>query len=125
MMALKRADDNKKWIKISLTLNLSSFATDTASQLNVFGHDGNSLGVNGTQVGIFKETHEISLAGFRDDSDGVFLTPPVAGALLRAALVASCFRGALPPVDLRAVCLVRAMFLTMKSKSTQRRVWVK
>ena len=38
-----------------------------------------------------------------------FLTPPVAGALLRAALVASCFLGALPPVDLRAVCLVLAM----------------
>ncbi|GAX81746.1 hypothetical protein CEUSTIGMA_g9174.t1 [Chlamydomonas eustigma] len=34
-----------------------------------------------------------------------FFTPPVAGALLRAALVASCFLGALPPVDLRAVCL--------------------
>ena len=29
---------------------------------------------------------------------------------MRAALVASCLRGALPPVDLRAVCLVRAMF---------------
>ena len=28
---------------------------------------------------------------------------------MRAALVASCLRGALPPVDLRAVCLVRAM----------------
>ena len=27
---------------------------------------------------------------------------------MRAALVASCLRGALPPVDLRAVCLVRA-----------------
>ena len=39
-----------------------------------------------------------------------FFTPPVAGADLRAALVASCLRGALPPVDLRAVCLVRAMF---------------
>ena len=38
-----------------------------------------------------------------------FLTPPVAGALFLAALVASCLRGALPPVDLRAVCLVRAM----------------
>merc|ERR1719270_208366 len=38
-----------------------------------------------------------------------FLTPPVAGADLRAALVASCFLGALPPVDLRAVCFVRAM----------------
>ncbi|KAF8715556.1 hypothetical protein HU200_027215 [Digitaria exilis] len=38
-----------------------------------------------------------------------FFTPPVAGADLRAALVASCFLGALPPVDLRAVCLVRAI----------------
>ena len=35
-----------------------------------------------------------------------FLTPPVAGALSRAAFVVSCLRGALPPVDLRAVCLV-------------------
>ena len=38
-----------------------------------------------------------------------FFTPPVAGADLRAALVASCFLGALPPVLLRAVCLVRAI----------------
>ncbi|CAJ0649309.1 14412_t:CDS:2, partial [Entrophospora sp. SA101] len=29
------------------------------------------------------------------------------GALFLAALVANCFLGALPPVDLRAVCLVR------------------
>jgi hypothetical protein len=28
---------------------------------------------------------------------------------LRAALVARALRGALPPVDLRAVCFVRAM----------------
>jgi hypothetical protein len=33
-----------------------------------------------------------------------FLTPPVEGADLRAALAANCLRGALPPVDLRAVC---------------------
>ena len=38
-----------------------------------------------------------------------FLTPPVDGADFLAALVASCFLGALPPVDLRAVCFVRAM----------------
>ena len=42
-----------------------------------------------------------------------FFTPPVAGADLRAALVASCLRGALPPVDLRAVCLVRAMVISL------------
>jgi len=34
--------------------------------------------------------------------------PPHTPAHTRT-LVASCFRGALPPVDLRAVCLVRAM----------------
>ena len=39
---------------------------------------------------------------------GLTFTPPVA-LDLRAALVASCFLGALPPVDLRAVCFVRAM----------------
>ena len=33
----------------------------------------------------------------------------VVGADLCAALVASCLRGALPPVDLRAVCFVRAI----------------
>merc|ERR1719192_128547 len=32
-----------------------------------------------------------------------FLTPPVEGADFLAALVASCFLGAFPPVDLRAV----------------------
>ena len=31
--------------------------------------------------------------------------------VLRAALVASCLRGAFPPVDTRAVCLVRAMVI--------------
>ncbi|CAL9058230.1 unnamed protein product [Musa banksii] len=38
-----------------------------------------------------------------------FFTPPVAGADFRAAFVASCFRGAFPPVDFRAVCFVRAI----------------
>jgi hypothetical protein len=39
---------------------------------------------------------------------------PVAGADLRAALVASCLRGALPPVDLRAVCFVLAILIEEK-----------
>jgi len=48
-----------------------------------------------------------------------FLTPPVAGALLRAAFVASCLRGALPPVDLRAVCFVRAMVTNQQAEDQQ------
>merc|ERR1719239_715134 len=39
-----------------------------------------------------------------------FLTPPVAVADFLAALVASCFLGAFPPVDFLAVCFVRAIF---------------
>ena len=39
-----------------------------------------------------------------------------AGALLRAAFVASCLRGAFPPVDLRAVCFVRAIFEDLNIK---------
>lgn len=38
------------------------------------------------------------------------------GALLRAAFVASCFLGAFPPVDLRAVCLVRAIVQSATKK---------
>ena len=38
------------------------------------------------------------------------MTPPNLRAALVAALVASCLLGALPPVDLRAVCFVRAIF---------------
>ena len=40
-----------------------------------------------------------------------FSTPPVAGTDLPAALVVNCFLGTLPPVDLSAVCLERAMLL--------------
>ncbi len=35
-----------------------------------------------------------------------FLTPPLAGALLRAAFATGAFCGARPPVDFLAVCLV-------------------
>ena len=37
------------------------------------------------------------------------MTHTIAGADFLAALLASCFRGTFPPVDMRAVCFVRAM----------------
>jgi len=46
----------------------------------------------------------------------------VAGALLRAAIVASPLRDGLPPVDLRAVCLVRAMVMFYR-ELTRARKW--
>ena len=42
---------------------LGTLSTDTASKLDVLGHDGDPLGVDCAQVGVLEETHQISLAG--------------------------------------------------------------
>ncbi len=49
------------------------------------------------------------------------LTPPQAGVDFRATKVASCLRGAFPPVDRRAVCLVRAISPTINTERPKRR----
>ncbi len=41
---------------------LGTLSTDTASQLDVLGHDGDTLSVDGAEVGVFKETDQVSLA---------------------------------------------------------------
>ena len=41
--------------------DLGSLSSDTSSQLDVLGHDGDPLGVNGTQVGVLEESNEVSL----------------------------------------------------------------
>ena len=33
---------------------LGTFTTDTSGQLDILGHDGDTLGMDGAQVGIFK-----------------------------------------------------------------------
>ena len=143
--------------------DLGTLSTDSAGKLDVLGHDGDTLGVDGAQVGVLKQTNKVSLASLLEGHDGRALEPQVSlevlgnltdqtlegqladeelsgllvspdlteshssrpvpvwllhspsGADLRAALVASCLRGALPPVLLRAVCFVRAIVI---------RVWV-
>ena len=57
--------------------NLSALATDTAGQLDVLGHDGDTLGVDGTQVGVFEETDEVGLGSFLEGHDGRGLEPEV------------------------------------------------
>ena len=45
-------------------IHLCSLSADSAGQLNVLGHNGDALGVDGAQVGIFKQTNKVSLASF-------------------------------------------------------------
>ena len=54
----------------SRTSCLSTFSTDTAGKLDVLGHDGHTLGVDGAQVGVLEETDQVSLAGLLQSHDG-------------------------------------------------------
>ena len=49
---------------------LSTLATDAAGKLDVLGHDGDTLGVDGAQVGVLKETNKVSLRGLLEGHDG-------------------------------------------------------
>jgi hypothetical protein len=51
-------------------MRLSTLSTDSAGQLDVLGHDGDTLGVDGAQVGILEQTDEVGLAGLLEGHDG-------------------------------------------------------
>ena len=50
-------------------MNLSTLPTDATSQLDVLGHDGDPLGVDGAQVGVLEQTDQVSLAGLLKSHD--------------------------------------------------------
>ena len=51
-------------------VSLGSLSTDPPSQLDVLGHDGHPLGVDGTQVGVLEESHQVGLTGLLQGHDG-------------------------------------------------------
>ena len=51
-------------------IRLRSLSADAAGELNVFGHDGDTLGVNGTQVGVLEEANEVGLRSLLKGEDG-------------------------------------------------------
>ena len=52
-------------------LCLGALATDTTSELDVLGHDGDALGVDGAEVGVLEETDEVGLGRLLQGHDGV------------------------------------------------------
>ena len=68
VVALKRAVVDRRFE--NRTTNLSTFSSDTTGQLDVLWHDGDSLGVNGAQVGVLEESDEVSFAGLLQSHDG-------------------------------------------------------
>ena len=50
-------------------INLSTLSADTAGELDVLGHDGDTLGVDGAQVGVFEESYEVGFGSFLEGHD--------------------------------------------------------
>lgn len=63
MVALKRAVDRMG------ASCLGTLSTDSASQLDVLGHDGDTLGMDGAQVGVLEESDKVSLTGLLQSHD--------------------------------------------------------
>ncbi len=59
-----------RYTKTQNTRDLRSFSSDSSSQLHILGHDGDSLGVDSAQVGVFKQGDEVSFSGFLKSQDG-------------------------------------------------------
>ena len=62
--------------------SLGPLSTNPPGELNVLGHDGYTLGMDGTQVGIFEKTNQVSLSGFLESHDGAGLETQVSLEIL-------------------------------------------
>lgn len=61
---------------------LEALASDASGQLHILGHDGDSLGVDGTEVGVLKESDDVRLGRLLEGEDGVALELEIALVLL-------------------------------------------
>jgi hypothetical protein len=85
--------------------HLSALATDAAGQLNVLGHDGHALGVDGAEVGVLEEADQVGLGGLLQGDDGRRLEAQV-GLEVLGDLADEALEGQLAD---RKVCFMRAV----------------
>ena len=76
--------------------------TDAPFKLNVLGHDGHALGVDGAEVGVLEEANEVSLGGFLEGEHGGALEAEV-GLEVLGDLTDQALEGQLADEELRAL----------------------
>jgi len=79
-----------------------SLAADSAGELEVLGHDGHSLGVDGAKVGVLEESDEVSLGGLLEGEDSGGLEAEVV-LELRSDLTDESLEGELSDEELGAL----------------------
>ena len=62
--------------------NLSTLSSDSSCQLDVLWHNGDPLGMDGTQVGVFEKTNQVSFRGFLKSCDSSRLESQVSFEVL-------------------------------------------
>ncbi len=82
--------------------SLSALATDAMGQLDVLGHDGHTLGVDGSQIDVLKETHQVGLSSLLESQDSAALKTQVSLEVL-CNLTNQALEGQLPDQELSAL----------------------
>jgi hypothetical protein len=86
-------------------VRLGTLSTDAASQLNVLRHDGDTLGMNGTQVGVLEQTNQVCLCRLLKSQDSGGLEAQVSLEVL-SNLAYQALEGQLPDQKLRALLVL-------------------
>jgi len=63
-------------------VGLSPLSTNPPGELDVLGHDGDTLGVDGAQVGVLEQPDQVSLAGLLKSSNSGRLEPEIGFEIL-------------------------------------------
>ena len=61
---------------------LRSLSSDSAGKLDILGHDGHSLGVDGAKIGVLEESNQVSLSSLLQSKDGRSLEAKIALVVL-------------------------------------------
>jgi len=62
--------------------DLGPLSSDPPGQLDILWHDGHTLGVDGAQVGVLKQTNQVSLAGLLKSANGSRLESEISFEIL-------------------------------------------
>ncbi|CAL9098746.1 unnamed protein product, partial [Musa acuminata var. zebrina] len=78
---------------------------DPTGELDVLGHDGDPLGVDGAEVGVLEEADEVGLGRLLEGRDGGALEAEIGLEVLRD-LADKALKGQLPDEQLRALLVL-------------------
>jgi len=84
---------------------LSTLSPDAAGQLDVLGHDGDTLGVDGSQVGVLEQAHQVSLCCLLQRQHGAGLEAQVSLEVL-GNLTDQALKGQLADEQLRGLLVL-------------------